>query len=134
MKSKLGLLAFVSAIPFAAVGATTSTINATLKDDAIQIDNASVAAGKVTFVITNSSPKLVHELVVLKPDLAEDQLPVKKNGKVDEAKLKNKGEVEDIAPGTTKKLTLKLAPGKYVLVCNMPGHYQMGMRAAFTVD
>ena len=134
MKSKLCLLAFASGFALAAPAVMAATINATLRDDAIQLDNSSVAAGKVTFTVTNSSAKLVHELVVLQPDMAEDKLPVKASGKVDEAKLKNKGEIENIAPGKSKKVTLKLAPGKYVLVCNMPGHYQMGMHTAFTVE
>jgi len=134
MKSKLCLFAFASGFALVAPSVMAATINATLRDDAIQLDNSSVAAGKVSFTVTNSSSKLVHEMVVLQPSMAEDQLPVKANGKVDEAKLKNKGEVEDIAPGKSKKLTLKLAPGKYVIVCNMPGHYQMGMHAAFSVE
>jgi uncharacterized cupredoxin-like copper-binding protein len=27
-----------------------------------------------------------------------------------------------------------LAAGKYVIICNVAGHYQLGMRAAFTVN
>lgn len=115
-------------------GVIAATINATLRDDAIQLDTNTVAAGKVTFIVTNASATLVHEFVVLKTDMAEDQLPVKKGGKVDEAKLNKKGEAEDIAPGKTKKLTLKLAPGRYLIVCNMPNHYKMGMRTSLTVS
>ena len=134
MKSIFCRIAIVSGFVLAAPSVMASTINATLRDDAIQLDTNSVAAGKVTFMITNASANLVHELVVLKPNLPEDQLPVKADGKVNESKLGNKGEVEDITPGKTKKLTLKLKPGNYVLVCNMPGHYKSGMRPAFTVN
>ena len=28
-----------------------------------------------------------------------------------------------------QRLALDLAPGKYVLICNVAGHYQLGMRA-----
>jgi len=31
-------------------------------------------------------------------------------------------------------VTLDLAPGKYVLICNVAGHYQLGMHISFTVD
>ena len=40
-----------------------------------------------------------------------------------------KGEIEEIAPGETKSLTLTLQKGHYALVCNLPGHYKAGMRA-----
>ena len=31
-------------------------------------------------------------------------------------------------------VTANLTAGKYVLLCNLAGHYQMGMRAPFTVQ
>jgi uncharacterized cupredoxin-like copper-binding protein len=30
-------------------------------------------------------------------------------------------------------LTVDLAAGSYVLLCNLPGHYESGMRTAFDV-
>ena len=74
----------------------------------------------------------MHELVVLKTDLSADKLPVK-NGAVPEKQFKKMGEVEDMAPGKSKHLTLKLTPGNYVLICNQPGHYAMGMHVPFVV-
>src|ERR1700676_2563430 len=87
----------------------------------------------VTFEV-GSAPDtgLTHELVVLKTDLAADKLPVK-NGQVSESRLKKMGEVEDIDPGKNKRLTLKLAPGRYVLICNTPGHYAMGLHTSLLV-
>jgi uncharacterized cupredoxin-like copper-binding protein len=73
-----------------------------------------------------------HELVVLKTDLAADKLPIK-NGQVPESHFKKIGEAEDMAPGKNRRLTLKLAPGRYVLICNKPGHYAMGMHTSFVV-
>ena len=43
------------------------------------------------------------------------------------------GGVEDIAGGRSKKLSLNLSKGHYVLICNLPGHYAAGMRADLTV-
>lgn len=51
-----------------------------------------------------------HELVVLRTDLADGALPVSK-GRVLEHKLRKIGEIEDIAPGKSKRATFKLAPG-----------------------
>jgi uncharacterized cupredoxin-like copper-binding protein len=31
-------------------------------------------------------------------------------------------------------VTIDLTPGKYVLICNIAGHYVLGMRTGFTVD
>jgi uncharacterized cupredoxin-like copper-binding protein len=46
-----------------------------------------------------------------------------------------KGEISSIAPGATRKLTVKnLVAGHYVMVCALPGHYQSGMYADFTVN
>ena len=77
--------------------------------------------------------KMVHELVVIKTDLADDKLPLKGNV-VDESKLKNLGEAHDMKPGKSRKLSLKLKPGHYVLICNQPQHYSQGMHVAFTVE
>lgn len=42
-------------------------------------------------------------------------------------------EQEDIAPSTTGVLETNLDAGSYVIICNLPGHYDQGMHAAFTV-
>jgi uncharacterized cupredoxin-like copper-binding protein len=115
-------------------GYAAETIKATLlKNNTIQLDASRVKAGTVTFEVSNAPDTgLTHELVVLKTDLAANKLPVK-NGQVPESQFKKMGEVEDIAPGTSKHVTLKLAPGRYVLLCNQPGHYSMGMHTSLLV-
>src|SRR5437763_112186 len=35
--------------------------------------------------------------------------------------------------GQTMTLAITLAPGHYAVVCNLPGHYRMGMHQDFTV-
>jgi hypothetical protein len=43
-------------------------------------------------------------------------------------------EMEDIAPGETKSATwLITQPGVYQLACHLPGHFEAGMLARFTV-
>ncbi len=90
---------------------------------------ASAPAGKVKFAVENQGT-IIHEVVVLKTKTAFDELPVTKD-RVSEAKAV--GEVADVGKGKTKSKTLKLKPGSYVLLCNIAGHYGLGMRAAFTV-
>lgn len=109
-----------------------TTVNATEADFTITLAQSSVPAGPVTFSVNNTSPTTTHEFVVIKTDLPQDQLPMD-GSEVDEDAVNGIGEVEDIAPGTTKTLDLTLDAGKYVVICNIPGHYQQGMHAALTV-
>ena len=114
-----------------ATGAVTGAVTATEKDFAISVANANAKAGSVTFGVTNSGPS-VHEFVVFKSDLAEDKLPMKADGTaVDEAGagVTHIDEIENIAKDATKTLTVTLAAGNYVLICNLPGHYKLGMHA-----
>ena len=93
-------------------------------------------AGSVTFAITNKGT-IPHEFVVFKSDLAVDKLPMLADGTaVDEegAGLTSVDEVEDIAVGATPTLTVTLPAGHYIVICNLPGHYQSGMHAAFTTN
>jgi uncharacterized cupredoxin-like copper-binding protein len=109
------------------------TVNATLLSNSIQLETHNVKAGRVTFDVKNAADNdMEHELVVLKTDLSDDALPVSK-GTVLEHKLKKIGEVEDIAPGKSKRVSFRLAPGHYALICNKPGHYAAGMHTALVV-
>jgi len=40
----------------------------------------------------------------------------------------------DIEPRAAKDATFVLAPSKYVLICNLAGHYAQGMYVGFTVE
>ncbi|MBC7460394.1 MAG: cbb3-type cytochrome c oxidase subunit I [Thermoleophilia bacterium] len=92
---------------------------------------ASVAGGAVTFAVTNKG-SMPHQLVVLKTDIAPGKLPAGDGGMAKE--VGRVGAVEQVTPGSaTQYLTLDLKPGKYVLICNVPGHYGLGQYASFTV-
>jgi uncharacterized cupredoxin-like copper-binding protein len=110
-----------------------ATVTATEKDFAIALDSSQAGAGAVTFSITNDGPS-VHEFVVFKTDLAPDQLPLA-NGSVDEEGqgVEHIDEVEDIAVGSTQTLNVNLDAGKYVVICNIAGHYAAGMHAPLTI-
>ncbi len=114
----------------------------TLQEWAVVPASTSVAAGEVTFQVTNAGPEDVHEFVVLKTDLDPGALPVDANGAVTESGtgMEVVDEIEDIPVGETRSLTVTLAPGKHVLLCNIydetekEAHYVMGMRIAFDVS
>lgn len=100
----------------------------------IQTDVATVPAGEVTFVVVNDSAGVVHEMLVA-PVAADGQpLPYDPdNYMVNEEAAAGLGEVPELDPGATGSLTLNLQPGSYILYCNVPGHYILGMWTMITV-
>jgi uncharacterized cupredoxin-like copper-binding protein len=98
--------------------------------------DATASSGKVTISAPNEG-QLVHELVLAKTNTDPGSLPTTSDGEVDEAKLEQKGEdageIADVAPQATKQGTFDLTPGKYVMFCNIPGHYAQGMYGTLTV-
>ena len=95
---------------------------------------AHAKAGKITFDVTNNSKDTIHEMIVMQLDAAGDALPyVAAENTVDEDKAGDKGEVSELDPGKSGSLTVELKPGKYLLICNVPGHYASGMWTEFTV-
>lgn len=109
------------------------TVNVSLKEYSVTPAPTSAAAGSVTFAAKNDGT-MNHELVVFKTALAPDKLPVK-DALVNETGegLDAIGEIEEFAAKTSQSATFELAAGSYVLICNVAGHYSLGMRAAFTV-
>jgi len=131
---RIVIVAGVTALGIAShASGAQQTVNATLLSDAIQLETHNVKSGRVTLDVKNAAGNnMEHELVVLRTDLPDGALPVSK-GQVPEHKLKKIGEVEDIAPGKSKRVSFKLSPGHYVLICNKPGHYESGMHTALVV-
>lgn len=109
--------------------APAASVTVVMKDRSFQASTRTVPAGKVTFVVRNAGA-MAHEFVVIRTNRLPSALPMKGH-KASEAGAK--GEIEAFAPGRTKRLTLTLAPGKYVLLCNLPGHYKRGQFVGFVV-
>jgi uncharacterized cupredoxin-like copper-binding protein len=115
-------------------GSAVGTIDVTLSDFKIELSDTSSPAGEVTFEVHNKGPS-VHEFVVFKTDLEPDALPTDDAGDVAESdEFAPVDEIEDIAKGASPTLTVDLAAGSYVLICNVPAHYRQGMRTSFTVS
>ena len=81
----------------------------------------------------NQSRNSVHEVIIAREDGAQELPMDAKRVRVIESRVRRLGEIADLAPGKSGKLTLDLKPGSYVLFCNQPGHYQDGMFATLTV-
>lgn len=109
-------LAGAAVAAVAAGGSTaTATIKVTEREYHIALSTSSAKAGSVTFVVHNAG-KIVHKL-----DLAG-------------AGLKSTVKLPSIAPGTTRRVTVKLAGGKLSLWCPVPGHAALGMKTSLKVS
>jgi uncharacterized cupredoxin-like copper-binding protein len=114
-----------------------------------------VQAGNVTFAVSNTDV-LIHEMLVvplpasalataggkgaagasgqllieqLLDRMAYDQATLR----LDEDHLGSLGEVSELEGGHTGEATLNLQPGNYLLLCNLPLHFQSGMWHQLTV-
>jgi len=111
--------------------ATDGDIAVTLTEWTVVPAQVNAPAGSITFAVANKGTQ-IHEFVVVKTDLKAETLPVVDN-KIDESTLTPVDEIEDIAVGATPTLTVDLAAGHYVLLCNIEAHFEQGMRVDFDV-
>jgi uncharacterized cupredoxin-like copper-binding protein len=110
-------------------------VNVLLQDFKVRMDAAVVPAGTVSFRLLGQGPT-THEFIVVRTDRSPDKLPLQPDGlTVNEEALGV--ELVDEADGLDiddrQTLDLRLAPGHYVMYCNLEGHYLGGMYAALTV-
>jgi len=133
MLTKVTLVAIsISAVSAQAFASVPEVVNAKLWDQGgqmgISTDVSTVKAGKIDFEVVNDSKSLVHEMLVIKVKDFEEALAYdSRDGKIVENKTQDIGEVSELEPGKSGGLTVNLKPGKYMLVCNMPGHYKSHM-------
>lgn len=109
-------------------------VTVTLRDDGIALSSASVGPGELTLEGVNDGT-MTHEFEVFSVPEGVDAnaLPIEDNTATATELLTVIDEVEDIAPGTSARLSINLDPGTYAVLCNLPGHYAAGMHATFTV-
>ena len=88
----------------------------------------SVRKGPVTFKVTNLASRMIHEIIVARVSSEDQKLPYDEAAQqVVQNALQTFGSVNEIDPNKSASLTLELKPGKYLLYCNLPGHYMAGM-------
>jgi uncharacterized cupredoxin-like copper-binding protein len=118
--------------PDGGAAAHTNTLRVTERD--FRIDAPKTAgAGVVTFMVRNRGP-VAHELIVVRRGTTP--LPLRADDTtIDEEALEpvTAGALEPADAGGTRALRVRLAPGRYELLCNMSGHYLGGMRTELVV-
>ena len=100
----------------------------------LRADVTEVKAGKIEFHATNFSRAFQHEMIVVSVDDPTKPLPLESGvSKADEKQFTSMGEVSELPAGKSGTLSVELKPGKYLLICNVPGHLEAGMKVPFTV-
>jgi uncharacterized cupredoxin-like copper-binding protein len=89
---------------------------------------AQVPAGKVAFDVVNRGT-ILHEMVVVPGDSAATL----KRADGTASEKGSPGEVPDVQPGKAGTVTITLPAGKYVVLCNLPGHFAGGMYTTLVV-
>ena len=102
-----------------------------MQDYKVILSVATLKAGTVRFGVKNEG-NMEHSFELIKTDLPFDQLPTTGDAKAKEDGLVK--QVKSLPVGKVSVVTADLAAGKYVIICNVAGHYQLGMRAALTVQ
>lgn len=94
----------------------------------ININPKVVPHGYVKFKVTNLASALVHEVIIARVKDENTPLPfLAGKNMLDEEAVRTLGQVSEINPSRSASLTIEMTPGKYVLYCNLPGHYMAGM-------
>jgi uncharacterized cupredoxin-like copper-binding protein len=109
-------------------------VHVTLRDYAITGPNA-LAPGKYEFVVTNHG-SIPHELVMFATKAHATAMPMRRDGDVNEESNSLTGALDSgssLAPGESRILYAEFDRGHYVMVCNLAGHYRLGMREDLTV-
>jgi iron uptake system component EfeO len=99
----------------AAASANPRALTVQATDSECKISSATAPSGALTFAVTNGGTKVTEFYLY-----GEDGLRIV-------------GEVENIGPGITRDLVMKVEPGNYITACK-PGMAGDGLRAPFSVS
>jgi uncharacterized cupredoxin-like copper-binding protein len=91
---------------------------------------------RITFVVHNDG-HVPHELIIVKAPSSGSNLPLKRDADVNEETPGLTSELDtgsSLAAGETRTLTARIPAGHYIAVCNLPGHYKLGMRVDLLVN
>lgn len=127
---KAGMVTTITVAPNAPNAAIT------LNDYKIGTGTTEFTAGTYGLSVANGGPS-VHELLVFQTDLDPADFPKNADGSVQEdgAGVSKISDGDNIDPGKLQARTVDLTqPGHYVLICNLPGHFQAGMYATINVS
>jgi uncharacterized cupredoxin-like copper-binding protein len=128
-------LASVAGCSTTSSSATGSRIDVTMHDFGIKVSRHEVPAGRVVLRVKNDGPS-THEINVDLTRYGSGKIPLQRDGltAAEDAKgIERIDSIEQVNLHDTGDLALDLKPGRYVLWCNLEGHYLGGMHETFDV-
>jgi uncharacterized cupredoxin-like copper-binding protein len=119
-----------------AAGSAAAVVRITERDFHIAASVHHLRAGLVAFTVHNQGPD-DHELIVVRDVNRHVPLPLRHDGvTVNEEKLAPLTVGSGLEPGqpdSVRSLRVRFTPGRYVIFCNMAGHYLGGMHTELVV-
>lgn len=132
---KSGMSSTITVVAPASAPVASGSLDVKLREFSVTPSASTVKAGKVTFNVTNDG-NLQHELLVFNTDLEPKDFPLDPEGNINEEGpgMNKISDGDNIDTGGTQTRVVDLSkPGKYVLVCNIAGHFKAGMFTTITV-
>jgi uncharacterized cupredoxin-like copper-binding protein len=112
----------------------STTLDVTLDEFTVAPAIETAPVGTVTFNVLNLGT-IPHDFLVIRSVLPPDRLPVdEEEFTVNEDEVDVVDAARDTEPRGSTRVVVALTAGHYVLICNVPTHYESGMHAAFTVQ
>lgn len=107
----------------------SGAVQVTAYDNRFEPRTVEASAGEVTITLTNKG-NIPHRIGVMETGREASELPVTRD-QVDEDLII--ADVAAVFPGDSANLTVSLQAGRYVLVDNLPGHYEDGVYGTLVV-
>jgi hypothetical protein len=137
----------LGAFALASPGSTDDGVfEVSLGDGSIDVEGPTLAPGRQVIEVSNTGTT-EHEIVVVRTNLAPDDLPVGLHGvslsaagelvigedHITAGHKHRPGMVLGLEPGTNQRYQVDLEPGSYVVFCQTGNHYLAGERTEFEV-
>lgn len=126
-------------VPLAGCGASHARAGAhasfTVTEHDFHIEAPSTLKSGTYTINVDNDGATDHEFIIA--PTTNGSLPLRPDGlTVDEEAIEAQepGSLEPGPPGAHRKLTVHLAPGRYIFFCNMEGHYMAGMHTEVVVQ
>lgn len=123
-----GVVAAALALASAGSSSSVASLRADVAEWNVVPSTGLVAAGPVRITVRNVG-SLTHELMVVRTDRFGDALRLRG----DRAVASPVAAPISVGPGVTRSFVVRLAPGSYVLLDNLPWHYWQGTYVAISV-
>jgi uncharacterized cupredoxin-like copper-binding protein len=105
---------------------------AVFKGMEIEAEQTVAPAGDVHVIVLNEAA-LPHNFLLIRTDLPADRLPMH-DGSVATEQLEVVGAVGEVEPGGEGTAIVHLEPGRHLLICDEPGHYERTAGLELTVQ